>query len=162
VTKEKILEKEFHKVWPVWKKIEDILPKVQLELILNAMDQYAALNNNSRLSGIIPESDKPYMCSECGKFYSCKKCGCENNWLSLENEDNAGKVVDVYLKVYKNDSDKSSVMSPIIESYPKGLIDFLHEHQTKVGGKIVYDIPKHHKYMNICEAIEYYRNSNSL
>ena len=25
----------------------------------------------------------------------------ENNWLGLEDEENAGKVVDVYLKIYK-------------------------------------------------------------
>ena len=40
----------------------------------------------------------------------------ENNWLSLEDERNATGVVDVYLSVYKNDSQKSSVLPSIIES----------------------------------------------
>lgn len=40
MTKEEILVKKFHKVFPLWKRIVEIIPPGQLELIYEAMEEY--------------------------------------------------------------------------------------------------------------------------
>lgn len=83
--------------------------------------------------------------------------------ISEELSYSDARIIVEYVKELQDTLKNIESSSRIIESYdPKGLVDFLYKHKTKVGGKIVYDIPRHHKYMNLDEAIKHYQNSNSL